>query len=123
MRVKSDYLIYIEELVTEFYYRELPFEIEANEHGHFNGHTIDICALDDSTLVVVLPPVTNERVQVKQETLSDIAQITIFDKYSMDGEYIGSFVIQDNCAGVTYDKDRMFVANPLTASIGIYEFE
>ena len=45
------------------------------------------------------------------------------DKYSMDGEFIGSFVIQDNCVEITYDKGGIPVANPLDTSARIYEFE
>lgn len=110
------------ELVREFY-RDLPFEIERNEPGFYRIHIADISSYSDTSLIVVLPPFTHDRVQVEQETLGDVARLAVCDMYSPDGSYIGSSILPENCQAIDISGDTLASANPLGCTVGLYRVE
>lgn len=114
--------IYTEEMVSEFY-RTIPFTIEPNDPGMFRIHIVDICAYNDSILCVALAPVTHNRMPINQDNIDELAEITVYDRYSLDGEYLDSFIIPENCGGIVVDGDEMVVANFLDSSISRYKIE
>jgi len=112
------YNIYTMELVDEFY-RDVPFDIPFNDPGRLNIHIVDICAFDDTTLVVILPPLTNEKTQVTSLD-DDIAEISICDRYSIHGEYLDSFIVPENVLEMAVIDKRLWVANPLESTVSEY---
>jgi|GEM_PF-1972465 len=112
------YNIYTMEMVNEFY-RRIPLSIPENDPGFFNIHIVDICAFDDTTLVVVLPPLTSEKTQVTSLD-DDIAELAVCDRYSIYGEYLDSFIIPENVLEITVIDSCLWVANPLESAFSEY---
>lgn len=108
--------IFTEEMIVEFS-RNLPFD-PSGGRGRGSVELLDIYAMNDSVLCVLLPhKVTWDKEMLTLDTYDEMAEITVCDRYSINGDYLDSFIFP-GCNEVAAVEDSIIIVNsPLSSSV------
>ncbi len=116
------YNINTEEMV-EYQTRTLPYDLPDNTQTASWLHIRDIAVVNDSIIYVLLTPLTTDRTPITREAIGRLADVAVIDRYSIEGEYIGSFIIPDVCYCIESVNNTIYTYHPLNNTVSKYEIQ